>query len=299
MILPVYAVARADPELVHRGLRRPRRAQAGRRCGGVILPLALPGVVAGSIFTFSLTLGDYITPILVGNTPVHRQRRLPQRLGLTQQPALRRRLRDGAARRDGASTWSSRGAPAPSRRSDGALARAASASRVWTLLVVAVPLDPASRSSCVYAFNPSNIQSWPIPGLTLKWFRDRLGGRGRPRRAAAVAEGGALRHGHRARPGDDGRRGRLALPLLRPRGALVHARASDRAAGRRHGHRARVVLQLLGRPVLAVDDRDRARHLLRRRRLQQRGGPAPAHVARRWSRRRWTSARTAGRRSAA
>ena len=34
----------------------------------VLLPLALPGVVAGSIFTFSLTLGDYITPILVGNT---------------------------------------------------------------------------------------------------------------------------------------------------------------------------------------------------------------------------------------
>jgi putative spermidine/putrescine transport system permease protein len=32
----------------------------------VVLPLALPGVVAGSIFTFSLTLGDYITPILVG-----------------------------------------------------------------------------------------------------------------------------------------------------------------------------------------------------------------------------------------
>jgi putative spermidine/putrescine transport system permease protein len=32
----------------------------------VLLPLALPGVVAGSIFTFSLTLGDYITPTLVG-----------------------------------------------------------------------------------------------------------------------------------------------------------------------------------------------------------------------------------------
>ncbi len=31
-----------------------------------MLPLALPGVVAGSIFTFSLTLGDYITPALVG-----------------------------------------------------------------------------------------------------------------------------------------------------------------------------------------------------------------------------------------
>jgi putative spermidine/putrescine transport system permease protein len=34
----------------------------------VILPLALPGVVAGSIFTFSLTLGDYVTPSLVGGT---------------------------------------------------------------------------------------------------------------------------------------------------------------------------------------------------------------------------------------
>jgi putative spermidine/putrescine transport system permease protein len=34
----------------------------------VILPLAFPAVVAGSIFTFSLTLGDYITPELVSNT---------------------------------------------------------------------------------------------------------------------------------------------------------------------------------------------------------------------------------------
>ncbi len=33
----------------------------------VILPLAFPAVVAGSIFTFSLTLGDYITPQLVSN----------------------------------------------------------------------------------------------------------------------------------------------------------------------------------------------------------------------------------------
>lgn len=32
----------------------------------VVVPLALPGIVAGSIFTFALTLGDYITPLLVG-----------------------------------------------------------------------------------------------------------------------------------------------------------------------------------------------------------------------------------------
>lgn len=34
----------------------------------VVLPLIVPGIVAGSIFSFSLTLGDYIVPSLVGNT---------------------------------------------------------------------------------------------------------------------------------------------------------------------------------------------------------------------------------------
>ena len=34
----------------------------------VILPLAFPAIVAGSIFTFSLTLGDYIAVKLVSNT---------------------------------------------------------------------------------------------------------------------------------------------------------------------------------------------------------------------------------------
>ncbi|MCJ8143664.1 ABC transporter permease [Ancylobacter sp. A5.8] len=34
----------------------------------VILPLALPGVVAGAIFTFSLTLGDYIVPQIIGTS---------------------------------------------------------------------------------------------------------------------------------------------------------------------------------------------------------------------------------------
>jgi putative spermidine/putrescine transport system permease protein len=34
----------------------------------IVWPLAFPGVVAGSIFSFSLTLGDYITPSLIGKT---------------------------------------------------------------------------------------------------------------------------------------------------------------------------------------------------------------------------------------
>ncbi len=67
MVLPVYAaleripdsMLEASADLGARGSTTLRR---------VVLPLALPGVVAGSIFTFSLTLGDYITPTLVGGS---------------------------------------------------------------------------------------------------------------------------------------------------------------------------------------------------------------------------------------
>ena len=43
-------------------------ADPGQTFRTVILPLALPGIIAGSIFTFSLTLGDYIIPQIVGNS---------------------------------------------------------------------------------------------------------------------------------------------------------------------------------------------------------------------------------------
>ncbi len=37
----------------------------------VILPLAMPGIAAGSIFSFSLTLGDYIIPQVIGNSTLY------------------------------------------------------------------------------------------------------------------------------------------------------------------------------------------------------------------------------------
>jgi putative spermidine/putrescine transport system permease protein len=66
MILPVYAALERIPDSYLEASRDlgARNLTTFRR---VILPLALPGIVAGSIFTFSLTLGDYITPSLVGN----------------------------------------------------------------------------------------------------------------------------------------------------------------------------------------------------------------------------------------
>ena len=67
MILPVQAaLERVPASLIEASADLGARpAQTFRT---VIFPLALPGIVAGSIFTFSLTLGDYIIPQIIGNS---------------------------------------------------------------------------------------------------------------------------------------------------------------------------------------------------------------------------------------
>jgi putative spermidine/putrescine transport system permease protein len=65
MILPVFAALERIPHSYIEA-SRDLGASGFTTMRRVILPLALPGIVAGSIFTFSLTLGDYITPTLVG-----------------------------------------------------------------------------------------------------------------------------------------------------------------------------------------------------------------------------------------
>ena len=67
MILPLQAALERVPKSMIEASADlgATRAQTFRT---VILPLALPGVIAGSIFTFSLTLGDYIIPQIVGNS---------------------------------------------------------------------------------------------------------------------------------------------------------------------------------------------------------------------------------------
>ena len=67
MILPMQAALERVPNSLLEASADlgATRAQTFR---SVILPLALPGVIAGSIFTFSLTLGDYIIPQIIGNS---------------------------------------------------------------------------------------------------------------------------------------------------------------------------------------------------------------------------------------
>ncbi|HVG47848.1 MAG TPA: ABC transporter permease, partial [Rubellimicrobium sp.] len=67
MILPIQAaLERVPPSFIEAS--GDLGAAPGQTFRHVIWPLALPGVVAGSIFTFSLTLGDYIIPQVIGTS---------------------------------------------------------------------------------------------------------------------------------------------------------------------------------------------------------------------------------------
>ena len=67
MILPLYAGLERIPNSLLEA-SSDLGARSGRTFFRVILPLVFPALVAGSIFTFSLTLGDYITPEVVSST---------------------------------------------------------------------------------------------------------------------------------------------------------------------------------------------------------------------------------------
>ena len=67
MILPLQAaLERVHPSLLEASADLGASQQQTFR--HVVLPLALPGAIAGSIFTFSLTLGDYIIPQIIGSS---------------------------------------------------------------------------------------------------------------------------------------------------------------------------------------------------------------------------------------
>lgn len=67
VVLPIYAALERVPES-YLEASSDLGAKGWATLRKVVWPLSLPGIVAGSIFSFSLTLGDYIAPILVGNT---------------------------------------------------------------------------------------------------------------------------------------------------------------------------------------------------------------------------------------
>jgi putative spermidine/putrescine transport system permease protein len=65
MILPIYAGLERLPDSLLEA-SADLGARAGRTFRGVVMPILVPSIFAGSIFTFSLSLGDYITVQIVG-----------------------------------------------------------------------------------------------------------------------------------------------------------------------------------------------------------------------------------------
>ena len=169
MILPVWAAIERVPDSFIEA-SADLGARGWRSFRSVLLPLILPGIVAGSIFTFSLTLGDFITPDARRRRrlDVHRQRRLPGSRHL-QQRAVRGGLRDRAA---GGHGHLPAGRP-PAGSVRGAVIGTSRWSRVafavWAALIMLFLFFPIVIIM-LYAFNPSNVQSWPLPGLSTRWF---------------------------------------------------------------------------------------------------------------------------------
>ena len=127
----------------------------------VIFPMSIPAVVAGSIFTFSLTLGDYIVPGLVSTTQfignvivINVAQDLPFAAAYSLVPLV-----DHAR-----STCSSRGASAHSRRSDDQRSGRALGLRLATAFVLVFIYVPLALV-VIYAFNESGTSAWPPAGL--------------------------------------------------------------------------------------------------------------------------------------
>ena len=230
MILPVYAgleripnsLLEASSDLGGKGLRTLWR---------IVLPLSLPAIAAGSIFTFSLTLGDYITPQLVSSTQfignvvyinVGVANNLPFAAAFATVPVAR----DGRLPPPGPARGSVRQPMTVARRSLGAARPERRHARVHLLA--------ADRDL------PLRVQRPAVARLADSGPDDevvREGDRqpGCPRRAPRLAEGGPRRDRDRTAARHARGDGGGAVPLLRARGDLVPRHPPDRAARDRDG----------------------------------------------------------------
>ena len=242
MILPVYAALERVPgSLIEAS--RDLGAKGSTTFRTVLLPLAFPGVVAGSIFTFSLTLGDFITPTIVGGdnhqligSVVYSNfgiaNNAPFAAAFATVPLVIMAIylhRRQASRR-------LRAPLAVETRTTGALLR------VWTILVVIFLWIPLAVIM-LYAFNRSNVQTWPIKHYSTHWFGVAWNDQ-EVRDAFVLSLKVALcgdRGGARAR--QRGGLRRRALPLLRRQLGLVPGDHPDRPAGRDHRNRTAVVVR--------------------------------------------------------
>ena len=197
MILPMQAaLERVPANLVEASADL--GASPGQTFRKVIFPLALPGIVAGSIFTFSLTLGDYIIPQIIGTSrlfigqAVYAQQgtagNIPLAAAFTVVPIVIMGFYLWSPSGWGRSMRSDRSQSAPL-----GLKIAAAAGLLFLHLPILLIF--------LYAFTTEEKSyQFPPPGLTTAVVRGHLGPAGRLGGADAVGHGRGDRHGDRAGP---------------------------------------------------------------------------------------------------
>ena len=117
----------------------------------MILPLALPGIVAGSIFTFSLTLGDYIIPQIVGSSRLFIGQAVYAQQGTAGNIPLAAAFTVVPIVIMGFYLWMAQAAWGPSMRSDREHPRAARPEdRRRRRAAVPAPADPADLRLCLH-----------------------------------------------------------------------------------------------------------------------------------------------------
>ena len=176
----------------------------------VVAPLVFPGIAAGSIFTFSLSLGDYIAVTIVGGkTQTARQCHL-RPTGHRQQSAAGRGAVDHPAGRDHRCTCWRCAAPARWRTSD-AVERRAARGPGMDRAGPGIPLCPtgfwwSSTRSTRRARSPSRRAGSRCSGGSTAWQQ-----RGDVEVAGQLGGGRPRRHGDRAGARHDGRVRRAAV----------------------------------------------------------------------------------------
>ena len=214
MILPVWsAIERVPDSFIEASADL--GARGWRTFRTVLLPLILPGIVAGSIFTFSLTLGDFITPTLVGGAnSTFIGNVVYQEVGISNNVPFAAAFATVPLAVMG--VYLLRRAAAGSVR--GAVIGTSGLSRiafgVWAALIMLFLFFPIVIIM-LYAFNPSNVQSWPLSGLSTRWFSSTWHNAEVRQALWLSVRAGLLATGDRDRARLDGGVRGAPLPLLR------------------------------------------------------------------------------------
>ena len=232
MILPLYAGLERIPNSLLEASGRPRRAGPAHASGASCCRWRCPAIVAGSIFTFSLTLGDYITPQLVSSTQfignvvytnVGVANNLPLAAAFATVPVAVMVVYLLVARRAGGVRQPLMDMSRPAR---GRLLR------VGTGVDARVHLLPARRDRALRVQRRRARMRWPITALTLKWFDEAFHNPGVRDALLRLGQGGARRDADRARARDAGRaRGRRATGSSAARRSRSSSSSRSRCPG--------------------------------------------------------------------